>query len=199
MNALVLDSRQLGALLERHRQADSLARNEIVETIYPWMRQQTRSLFRGFARLRGGTTMDDVAQEAVLRLLVALAQVQPVSASGLPALARTQIRRKLLDLCRRHQRDLVRYRTDAAWEDDAAWDSAVAEKEEDTAITELWPVLHQEIERLPALEREIFGLQFYHGWPQARVADLLQITRRTLQRKWRCVLRRMRQRQIESA
>jgi DNA-directed RNA polymerase specialized sigma24 family protein len=47
-----------------------------------------------------------------------------------------------------------------------------------------WARFHEEWERLRAEEREVVGLIFYHGWKQADVADLFQISVRTVQRPW---------------
>ena len=38
--------------------------------------------------------------------------------------------------------------------------------------------------RLPAAEREVVGLIFYHGWTQVQVAEMLGITERTVRRYW---------------
>jgi RNA polymerase sigma factor (sigma-70 family) len=38
--------------------------------------------------------------------------------------------------------------------------------------------------QLPVEEREVVSLTYYHGWTQAEVATLLQVTVRTVQRRW---------------
>ena len=45
-------------------------------------------------------------------------------------------------------------------------------------------VSRSEVEKLPAEEREVVGLIFYHGWKQAEVADLFGISERTVRRRW---------------
>ena len=42
--------------------------------------------------------------------------------------------------------------------------------------------------RLPAQEREIVGLIYYHGWSQAQVAELFQVNVRTVRRWWESAL-----------
>lgn len=37
---------------------------------------------------------------------------------------------------------------------------------------------------LPTDEREVVGLIFYHGWSQEEVAELFQVTERTVRRWW---------------
>ena len=41
---------------------------------------------------------------------------------------------------------------------------------------------------LPAEERDVVGLLFYHGLPQAEAAALLGVTVRTVQRRWQAAL-----------
>jgi RNA polymerase sigma factor (sigma-70 family) len=39
--------------------------------------------------------------------------------------------------------------------------------------------------RLPAEEREVMGLVFYHGLTQKQIAELFQVDERTIRRRWR--------------
>jgi RNA polymerase sigma factor (sigma-70 family) len=41
------------------------------------------------------------------------------------------------------------------------------------------------VDRLPAEEREVVGLVFYHGWTQAQIAELFAVDERTVRRRWR--------------
>jgi DNA-directed RNA polymerase specialized sigma24 family protein len=40
------------------------------------------------------------------------------------------------------------------------------------------------VERLPAEEREVFGLLFYHGWTQPQAAEVFGVSERTVNRRW---------------
>ena len=51
-----------------------------------------------------------------------------------------------------------------------------------------WCQFHQEVEKLPAREREVVGLIYYHGWTQAQVAELFQVNVRTVRRWWESAL-----------
>jgi len=46
---------------------------------------------------------------------------------------------------------------------------------------------------LPAEECEVVELIFYQGWTQAEVADLLDVTVRTVQRRWQSALLQLHQ------
>jgi RNA polymerase sigma factor (sigma-70 family) len=44
---------------------------------------------------------------------------------------------------------------------------------------------------LPVEERQVVELIFYHGWTQAEVADLFDVTVRTVQRRWQTALMKL--------
>ena len=49
------------------------------------------------------------------------------------------------------------------------------------------------MEKLPAEQREVVGLIFYHGWKQAQVAELFRVSERTVRRGWESSLRQLNQ------
>lgn len=51
-------------------------------------------------------------------------------------------------------------------------------------LLDMWTAFHERVKQLPAEEREVVGLIFYHGWTQAQVAELLQVNERTIRRWW---------------
>jgi DNA-directed RNA polymerase specialized sigma24 family protein len=40
-------------------------------------------------------------------------------------------------------------------------------------------------------EREVVGLIYYHGWTQAEVAHLFEVSERTIRRRWEAALTRL--------
>jgi DNA-directed RNA polymerase specialized sigma24 family protein len=50
---------------------------------------------------------------------------------------------------------------------------------------DLWREFHEQVEKLPAEEREVVGLAFYHGWRQAQIAEQFEGDERTI-RWWHC-------------
>jgi RNA polymerase sigma factor (sigma-70 family) len=56
---------------------------------------------------------------------------------------------------------------------------------------DLWAAFHAAVEHLPAAEREVVGLAFYHGWTHARIAELLQVSERTVRRHWQSACLRL--------
>jgi RNA polymerase sigma factor (sigma-70 family) len=56
----------------------------------------------------------------------------------------------------------------------------------------LWVRFHALVDNLPVEEREVVGLIFYHGWTQQQVAELFQVSVRTIRRRWISACQRLR-------
>ena len=65
------------------------------------------------------------------------------------------------------------------------------EKTHDPDDLDEWTDIHRQIELLPEEEREVVGLLFYQGLPQADAAAVLDVTVRTVQRRWHATLIRL--------
>ncbi len=65
---------------------------------------------------------------------------------------------------------------------------------DDPALLADWTEFHDEIEALPAEEKEIFDLLWYQGLPQAEAAALLGVTERVVRYRWRAARVRLHQR-----
>jgi RNA polymerase sigma-70 factor (ECF subfamily) len=102
-------------------------------------------------------------------------------------LAAEQIRRELLDLARRYKG--VRFVRAPGGTDTPPPEPAAPEP--DPAELERWCALHEAVAQLPAEEREVVGLAFYHGWTQARIAELFGVDERTIRRWWRSACQRL--------
>ncbi len=140
----------------------------------------TRRMLGDFQRVRRWAETDDVLQSALLRLVSAIKSVKPATSRDFFALMALQIRRELLDLARHyygvegiganhdsHGRDMDR-------PDD---------RHESSSLTQ-WTELHEQIGKLPEEERDVVGLLFYQGMSQADAAEVLQISLRSVQRRW---------------
>ena len=95
------------------------------------------------------------------------------------SLAGAQMRRELLDLARHFARANRHELTPSLAGDSGAPEEAA--EPSDPPELERWTRFHDEVEQLPAEEREVVSLIFYHGWEQADVADLFQVSVRTVQ------------------
>jgi len=153
------------------------------------LRALTRQLLDTFPRVRRWVQTDDVLQNALLRLLRALRAVQPTSARAYFALAAEQVRRELLDLARHYYGPEgigAHHATPAPAASSPAIDQADASH--DPAALAEWFELHRQIGALPDDERAVVGLLYYQGLTQASAAAVLNVTVRTVQRRWQAAL-----------
>jgi RNA polymerase sigma factor (sigma-70 family) len=178
MSDLPFDTVQLRAWLDRLQSGDPTARDELLRAAGARLEVLARSMLRRFPNVRPVQDTLDVLQGASLRLLRALEQTRPASTADLVNLAANRIRSELLDLARR-----AAARPVLPLGDGAARLADPGVTAEALADLERWSALHEEAERLPAQEREVFGLIFYQGCTHAQAAELLGLGER-VRRRW---------------
>ncbi len=177
-------------LVERLQAGDVGARRELVGRACSRLRRLAGKMLNSFPRVGRWEEADDVAQNASLRLLRTLEAVTPASAAGFFALAAREIRRELIDLSRRHQgpegigANHASGMADAAPADSSAagWDPSGTEPSPEEL--ERWTEFHVRVEGLPAEDREVFDLLWYHELTQEEAAAALAISLTTLKRRW---------------
>jgi RNA polymerase sigma-70 factor (ECF subfamily) len=195
MNDSLFDTRQLHHLLGRMRGGDLGARDELLLQVCGRLERLARKMLRRFPDVHCYTQTGDVLQNAVLRLLRALQAVEPGSVRAFFGLAAEQMRRELLDLARRYRRArrLGLGPTLSSAEESAPEPAREpADYDADPAELERWCRFHQEVEKLPEEEREVVSLVYYHGWSQVDVGEVLQVTTRTVRRRWQAAMTRLR-------
>lgn len=173
---------RLNGWLAEMRRGDVTARNEVIAHACDRLRTLTHRMLRGFKRVRRWAETDDVLQNALLRLNRAMAEVQPESPRQFYALAAQQIRRELLDLARQHygphgigtnhdtdRRPATEQQTDVA---------------EEPSDLDAWTRFHEQVERLPDDQREVFDLLWYEGLTQPEAATVLGMSLKTVKRRW---------------
>jgi RNA polymerase sigma factor (sigma-70 family) len=170
-----LNTESLHDLVSRHQAGDRAALDRLVRRTVGRLERLARKMLRGFPAVRAREQTGDILQSALLRLTRALRRVTPRSVRDYYRLAAEQIRRELYDLARRYSRRPA----------GELGDIDPAEPASDSPDDLLrWAALQEAVERLPTDEREVFGLTFYHGWTQPRIAALLQISDRQVRRLW---------------
>lgn len=198
MDEPALNTRQLVVCLERMRGGDGKARDELLNHVCDRLRRLTRKMLRGFANVKRFAETDDVLQNALMRLLRSLETVQPQDMRQFFGLATVQIRRELIDLARHfygpHGDGAHHASTPPAAADASGprLNEPVDVSHDPSRLAE-WCELHQQIERLPADERETVELIFYQGLQQNEAADLLGVSVRTVQRRWQTALLKLHQ------
>jgi RNA polymerase sigma-70 factor (ECF subfamily) len=168
---------------------DDQARKELLNCACERLTRLTRKMLKGFGRVKRWEQTDDVVQNALLRLYRSLAEVQPASAVDFYRLAALQIRRELLDLAKRY------YGPHGLGANYASVDRGPGQSQaapaadrpavgDDPGQLEAWAAFHEQIERLPAEEKEVFDLLWYQELSQADAAALLKVSERTIKRRW---------------
>ena len=143
----------------------------------------TRRMLGDFQRVRRWAETDDVLQNAMVRLVGALRSVKPLTPREFLGLATLQIRRELLDLARHYYGpEGIGANHDSRGNTDSAVDKSDV-RHEPSSLAQ-WTELHEQIGALPDEEREVVGLLFYQGLSQAETAEMLNLSVRTVQRRW---------------
>src|SRR4051794_5541182 len=99
-----LDSTDLRDLVVRVQAGDRGAEDRLIRAILGRFQSLARRMFNQFPDLRQREQIEDVVQDALMRLLRALKGVTPQTSRDFFNLAAEQIRRQLLDLARHHRR-----------------------------------------------------------------------------------------------
>jgi RNA polymerase sigma-70 factor (ECF subfamily) len=176
---------QIQALLPRVRDGDPVARDALLGLAGERLRQLAHRMLQGYPRVRRWEETDDVLQNALLRLYRTLKAVPPGSVTDFLRLAALNIRRELLDLCKRHYGPLgqgAHHDTLGPGRPDAA--EPAASLSLDPARLSVWSAFHEQVEALPDEERAVVDLLWYQGLSQAEAADLLGVNERTVKRRW---------------
>lgn len=159
--------------LDLMKEGDNQARTELIGHACERLRLLTRRMLRGYPLVRRWEQTDDVLQNAMLRLYRALANVTPDSLRHFYNLAALQIRRELLDLAKHHARNDGQIEPGEPPDADG----------EPSSLVE-WSEFHSLVESLPAEEREVFALVWYHDLSLAEAAEVLGVSTRTVIRRW---------------
>ncbi|HVK12784.1 MAG TPA: sigma-70 family RNA polymerase sigma factor [Gemmataceae bacterium] len=170
-----LRTASLHDLIDRHRAGDRRALDTLIRRTEHRLVRLARKMFGTFPSVQGSVQLEDVIQNALIRLTRALRVATPSSVRDYYRLAAEQLRRELLDLVRGLDRRPTVPLSDSDLPDPAG---------ERVADLELWAALQEAVVRLPAEPREVFCLVFYHGWKQADIADLLRVSTRQVRREW---------------
>jgi RNA polymerase sigma factor (sigma-70 family) len=179
----IFDTLHLHGYLDRMQTGNQEAANDLLRKVCVRMERLARRMLAGFPGVRRAADTDDVLQSALLRLLRSLEAVRPESTRDFFNLAAVHIRRELLDLARHYRR-----RPDVPAGGEHAEVADVAAPRDDL---DRWATFHERVEQLPAREREVVGLIFYHGWSQAEIASLFQVDERTVRRRWQSACLRL--------
>jgi RNA polymerase sigma-70 factor (ECF subfamily) len=186
MSEAALNTVHLHQCVHRWQAGDAAAADMLLRTVGQRLEHMTRKMLRGFPAVHAHTETADVLQGSLIRLLNTLRCIQPESTRHFFNLAAMQVRRELLDLARHYRGARVAARAPADAQEDGAGEgpAQLAEAAAEGDDLELWCRFHEAVDQLPAEEREVIGLVFYHAWTQGQIAELFQVDERTIRRRW---------------
>ncbi len=190
MAEATLHSAQLEDCLVRFHHGDVSARDELLGRVYDRLQRLTRKMLRGFPGVKRWTETDDVLQNVLVRLVRALKDVQPRSMREFFGLSTELIRRELLDMARHYDGPFgmgAHHQTNAGSDAGRPAYEKADESHEPSTLA-IWREFHTRVQDLPEEEREVVGLLFYQELTQAQAAEILQVTVRTVQRRWHSAL-----------
>jgi RNA polymerase sigma-70 factor (ECF subfamily) len=181
---------QLQLWIDRMNGGDAAARKELIGHACERLRRLTHKMQGDFPGVRRQEDTDDILNNAVLRLLRALDVVAVASVAEFFRLAALQIRRELLDLARHYaRRQRAKVPEPAGGGDDSSATTPSPDKEGSDSTFDpqdltRWTEFHQQVEALPANEREVFSLRWYHGLTDEEAASVLNVSKSTVKRWW---------------
>jgi RNA polymerase sigma-70 factor (ECF subfamily) len=190
-----LDTVHLRQLVQRWQAGEPEAADSLLRAVSHRLERLTRRMLRSFPAVHACTETADVLQSSLLRLLNTLRRSQPHSSRHFYNLAAMHVRRELLDLARRFRSESFTRPAATGLTSDSADPGPIqaAEAPAEEGDLDLWCHFHEAVDQLPAEEREVIGLVFYHGWTQAQIAELFQVDERTVRRRWRTACVRLNQ------
>jgi RNA polymerase sigma-70 factor (ECF subfamily) len=186
----------IGQLLPLAVAGDAAAFDALLRHCAERFTMLTRRMMADYRRVRRWVETDDVLQNALVRLVNALAAVKPQTSRDFLALASLQIRRELIDLARHFYGPHglgANYDSQGMGGHDSqgAGPHEPADVRDEPANLAQWTELHSLIDALPDDEREVMGLLFYQGLTQDEAAQVLGLSKRTLQRRWHDALAKL--------
>jgi RNA polymerase sigma-70 factor (ECF subfamily) len=185
MSEPMLNTLYLQQCVERWQAGDRAAGDELLRLLGDRLEHLARLMLRRFPNVREWAETLDVVQGSLVRFLATLRNLRPESTCHFFNLAALHLRRELLDLARQFSGERFARLTLASRADDSTGDGlGQVPGPEAGDDLELWRRFHEAVEQLPAQEREVVGLVFYHGWTQQQIAKLFGVDERTIRRRW---------------
>lgn len=182
------ESASVSELLLHTQNGDAEALNALIERSSTRLRNLSRHMLNGSPALRRWTGSDDVLQNSLIRLVRALEAVRPESSRDFFGLAALQMRRELVDLARHFFGPRGHGANHASGSDQRLLDGGANVDGEPPDVLAQWAELHEYIGRMEDEPREVVDLIFYQGLSQSETAEILDVSVRTVQRRWHAVL-----------
>jgi RNA polymerase sigma factor (sigma-70 family) len=174
-------------LVRRYADGDADAGEELLRHASARLERIVRKQLREFPDVRRWEQTGDVLQEVLVRLWRATAKVRPRDARHFFALAAQHIRWVLMDLKKHHVGPLAAgsHHQSGADFDGAGVAGGGGSDALDPSIRAQWAEFHSQVESMPGELRDVVDMVWYNGLKQEEAADLLQVSSKTVSRRWR--------------
>jgi RNA polymerase sigma-70 factor (ECF subfamily) len=183
---------ELQTILDRLAADDEKAVDDLITHSNDRLQRLARKMLGQNPRVRRWHSTGDVLQNAMMRLMRSVKEVKPATVKAYVGLAATQIRRELIDLARHEfgpEGAGANHASDprVAGQDGKNLPAAenAADPHTGPQTQAQWQEFHEQVQRLPEEEREVFDLLFYQGLTQEVAAKHLGVSVPTVKRRWR--------------
>jgi RNA polymerase sigma-70 factor (ECF subfamily) len=177
--------------LDRLAQGDEQARKELLEHGLRRLKLLAARMLRAYPQWNRPEEVDDLFQQAMLRLWESLETLRPKTSQHFFRLAAMQMRWALLDLLRRSKADgrplPLSISNNAS--------DAHLEPFDTTHVPDqllFWTDFHNAVEQLPEREKAVVDLIWYHGASRTEVATELGVSTRQVLNYWQSGKRMLR-------
>ncbi len=180
------NSLHLQNLVSRASTGDPSASEELLDGTFQQLRKMTSLMLRNYPRLRRWEETDDIFQNAAFKLFRAIEEAKPETVAEYFGLAATQIRRTLIDLVRHHFGPYgqgANHHSDHKPADDSRL-KQLSDTHGEPQTLEQWSEFHEAVGQLPEDVRHVFEMIWYGGLEQKEVAQFLNVSIPTIQRRW---------------
>jgi len=177
----------LDQILMSHRAGDPAAAGKLVEYCLDRINSLSVRLLPGFPKVARWDRPSDIVQDVSLRLLQALQATKPENQRHLLALASKKVHEELFDRVRTYAGqkrglDHLKSQGDVPLDEHAAY--AVPADLPGPMTNERWDCFRHALDGLPPDQRAVFDAKWLMGASEATIAEMLDISRSTVQRLW---------------
>jgi RNA polymerase sigma factor (TIGR02999 family) len=176
---------QIQKCLDRLRQGDAAARDELIAVAYERLRRLAHQMAPGFPIVEHQVGATGVLHEAFPRLQKALREVSLTGPQHFFRVVALQMRRELIDLVRRIKGPKQTPGNpvgEMADPSESTWDPH---------RLAVWTNFHEKVESLPEVERAVFDLLWYQELTAVEAAQALGLSEKTVKRRWQAARRRL--------
>lgn len=170
-------------LLRRWKADDASAVEELIVHSHERLHRMAGRMLKANPHVRRWLATDDVRQNALMRLYRSLKDVKPDSIRAFNGLMATQIRRELIDMARSLYGP-EGYGGHHGTQPDGSPPDPPAPETGPMSLLAM-AEFHERVGKLVDEEREVFELIFYQGMTQLEAAAVLEVSERTIKRRWR--------------